>query len=41
MRRDKDPVEPALPATVTFVTLVGSLVVIGWVVMFALLVKRW
>lgn len=41
MRRDQDPVEPALPATVTFVSLVGSLIVIGWVLMFVLLVKRW
>jgi len=41
MRPDREPVEPALPATVTFVTLVGSLIVIGWVLMFVLLVKRW
>jgi hypothetical protein len=41
MRRDRDPAEPALPATITFVSLVGSLIVISWVAMFFLLVKRW
>ena len=38
---DKEPAEPALPATVTFVSLLGSLIVICWVLMFVLLVKRW
>jgi hypothetical protein len=38
---DQEPDEPALPATVQFVTLLGAIIVIGWVMMFFLLVKRW
>jgi hypothetical protein len=38
---DQESDEPALPATVQFVTLVGAIIVIGWAMMFLLLVKRW
>jgi len=40
-KNDRDPIEPALPATVRFVTFLGALIVIVWLLMFWLLVNRW
>ena len=41
MKSGPEPVEPALPATVKFVTMLGLFIVAGWLLMFWLLVKRW
>jgi hypothetical protein len=38
---DPEPAEPSLPATVQFVTLLGAIIVVGWGLMFVLLIKRW
>lgn len=41
MKRGPEPVKPPLPATVRFVTLVGVIIVVGWFLMFRLLITRW
>lgn len=41
MKHASGPVEPPLPATVRFVTLVGIIILAGWFLMFRLLVSRW
>ncbi len=41
MKQDNDPTEHPLPGTVGFVTFLGAVLVVGWVLMFWLLVKRW
>ena len=41
MKNAPEPVEPPLPATVRFVTLVGLIILAGWLLMFRLLVSRW
>lgn len=38
--RDRAAEEP-LPATTTFVFIVGAIIVVGWFLMFALLRARW
>jgi hypothetical protein len=37
----KPPVEPSLPGTIGFVTILGAIIIVGWALMFWLLVQRW
>ena len=38
--KDEDK-DHSLPGTVTFVTLLGIFIVVGWLLMFALTASRW
>jgi hypothetical protein len=41
MAKNADSEEGKLPATVTFVTILGAALVIVWVLMFRLMLQRW
>lgn len=41
MANKADPDEVKLPATVTFVTILGAALVVVWVLMFRLMLARW
>jgi len=41
MQSEERPREPALPATVTFVIILGVIIVVGWFLMFHLTATRW
>jgi len=37
----QQPKDPPLPATVQFVIGLGAFIVIGWILMFRLMLSRW
>ena len=41
MSKHAGPDETRLPATVTFVTILGAALVVVWVLMFRLMLSRW
>jgi hypothetical protein len=41
MSKHVGPDEAKLPATVTFVTILGAALVLVWVLMFRLMLSRW
>jgi hypothetical protein len=41
MANPADHEEAKLPATVTFVTILGAALVVVWVLMFRLMLSRW
>jgi hypothetical protein len=38
---EKPEGDPDLPATMTFVSIVGAIILVGWISMFLLMRSRW